>query len=83
MLFYNTQTFIVATSILLYDMHNQHFAFGTSCIWFWCTAVNQFANNSVLSIRTYTAVIYNTRITYLQQLTTYVLQTFTTAKDTE
>jgi len=62
--FFYTQTFVVATAILLYDMHNEHFAFGTSCTWFWCAALNQFANNSVLSIRTCTAVSYNTRITF-------------------
>ena len=55
-------------TILLYeyDVHNEHFAFGTSCMWFWCAAFNQFANTSALSIRTYTAVSYNTRITYVQ-----------------
>jgi len=64
--FFHAQTFIVATAILLYDMHNEHFALGISCIWFLCAAVNQFANTSVLSIRTRTAVSYNTRITYIQ-----------------
>jgi hypothetical protein len=58
MLFFYTQTFVVATTIQLYDMHKEHFAFGTSCIWFWCAALNQFANNSVLSIRTCTAMSY-------------------------
>jgi hypothetical protein len=42
----HTQTFIFATTILLYDMHNENFAFGTSHIWFWYAAVNQFANAS-------------------------------------
>jgi len=64
-LFY-TQTFIVATTFLLYDMHNEHFAFSISCICFWWAAVNQFVNTSVLSIRICTAVSYNTGITYVQ-----------------